>query len=347
MKLRIPSPPDLKPTIIQMQSSNGNDLKEQDGKRKRRRSSSSLSNSTPSEIEKRKKEHRTAHSIIEKKRRIRMNREFEALKFIIPAVRNNLLNNGDQPNSNQGEGLYKLTILQSAVDYIKYLHGIILLQNDVITKNKHKDNEEESYDNDKRNDEGENDNNDVNDDFQFNLNFAKVDIKTEDYRNLEIDFNFIELFESIRSQSQISKSSNSSISPSIKNSSTEMTKIKSSTTSEYSTPILGAISSPIFPTDSYPKIPLSIKDDFKFPLNPILRSPNPSPNLSTMISPNLMISHQFNSNIDTNGINFKLPCSALNSIEKLGIIKETNYKDPISTEVVNDDSVTSIKSLLN
>lgn len=181
----LPLPPDLKPTIIQMQNGD-NEEPEQNKlpepvqmnaqgsgakggsngkpKKKRRRSSSSLI--SQNEIEKRRREHKTAHSIIEKKRRIRMNREFEALKFMIPACRNNL-----NSSNNNGEGMYKLTILQSTVDYIRYLHSIVNLQKDEISKYNPRWAQEED------------------------LDFANADVDTDSYRNLENEYDFAKLFD--------------------------------------------------------------------------------------------------------------------------------------------------------
>ncbi|ODQ59752.1 hypothetical protein WICANDRAFT_78389 [Wickerhamomyces anomalus NRRL Y-366-8] len=192
----IPSPPDLKPTIIQMQNSSENITPSEESvdpkfvppnnsqpseqpKRKRRRSSASLI--SQNEIEKRRREHKTAHSIIEKKRRIRMNREFEALKFIVPACRNNL-----STSNNNGEGMYKLTILQATVDYIKYLHQVINIQQDEINKN-------QSYPNISDQD----------------LDFAKIDVDTDSYRNLDIEYDFNKLFKDFQSQASSSSSSSS------------------------------------------------------------------------------------------------------------------------------------------
>lgn len=202
MKVNIPPPPDLKPTIIQMQSTNSinnsfgdnniiemnpDQLQQQQQQsitvlkqKRRRRSSTSLAAITPSELAQRQKEHKTAHSNIEKKRRIKMNREFEALKFLIPAIRNNLIggSTGGESTLSNGEALYKLTVLQSTVDYIKYLHGVVLLQDQELKR-------EARYEEDK-------------DGFDA-LSFAKVDINTEQYRNLETEFNFKKLFEDYKS----------------------------------------------------------------------------------------------------------------------------------------------------
>ncbi|ONH67429.1 Transcriptional regulator of form adherence 6 [Cyberlindnera fabianii] len=221
--MRIPSPPELKPTIIQMQSTDTTEesavsdrpvddaatvsapASTQDGdqktKKKRRRSSSSLV--SQNEIEKRRREHKTAHSIIEKKRRIRMNREFEALKFLIPACRNNL-----NTSSNNGEGMYKLTILQSTVDYIRYLHSVINIQKSELESKSPEWAQEE-------------------------LQFAQVDVNTDDYRNLENDFNFTKLFEEYNNSTlQATTSTSSHATTSIQNaSSNSLPSVSASATS--------------------------------------------------------------------------------------------------------------------
>jgi len=239
----IPSPPDLKPTIIQMQNIESNQSQTDDSidpkftpkenssqqqqinqpKRKRRRSSSSLI--SQNELEKRKKEHKTAHSIIEKKRRIRMNREFEALKYLIPACRNNLGQNGGggggngngNGNGNNGEGMYKLTILQATVDYIKYLHQVINIQQDELQQQQQQQqvNQFDDDDNDQDQDEDQ-------DEAFNNLDFAKIDVDTDSYRNLDIDFDFNKLFAGLNKEG----SSSGSISGSNTSSRQQPNKIK-------------------------------------------------------------------------------------------------------------------------
>ncbi|KAI0461551.1 hypothetical protein LJB42_000849 [Komagataella kurtzmanii] len=101
----------------------------------KRRRRSTLTESKE-EIAKKKKELKAAHSIIEKKRRIKMNREFEALKYMIPACRSSvysLMSNsvGTYP-AQDSANMHKLTILQSTVEYIKYLHQCIRLMRSEI-----------------------------------------------------------------------------------------------------------------------------------------------------------------------------------------------------------------------
>ncbi|KAM9918552.1 hypothetical protein OXX59_008579, partial [Metschnikowia pulcherrima] len=106
----IPAPPKLKTTIIQLNKdvdpednnyevlSNeyssdtskstslciSNSSNEEPAKKRRRCSSSRIGEE---ELVKRKTETKQLHSLIEKRRRIKINREFEALKYLIPACR--------------------------------------------------------------------------------------------------------------------------------------------------------------------------------------------------------------------------------------------------------------------
>lgn len=66
--------------------------------------------------EKRKHARKTAHSEIERRRRSKINLQFDALKELVPACHSN--NNN---NSNGNNGLHKLVILQATVEYIRYL----------------------------------------------------------------------------------------------------------------------------------------------------------------------------------------------------------------------------------
>ena len=54
---------------------------------------------------------KTAHSIIERRRRSKMNEEFETLKGMIPACR--------------GQSMHKLAILQAGIDYMRYLEQCV------------------------------------------------------------------------------------------------------------------------------------------------------------------------------------------------------------------------------
>lgn len=159
-------------------------------KKKRRRSSANIDSH---ELAKRKHETKQLHSVIEKKRRIKINREFEALKYIIPACRNpttninesnsssskSITNNSNNNNNNNKiDGMYKLTILKSSVEYILYLHHIIQQQHNIINSS----------------------NNNSNLNYDYDINFTKMPLDVNQYRNLEIDYSFNGLIdESIKS----------------------------------------------------------------------------------------------------------------------------------------------------
>ncbi|CAH2350519.1 transcriptional regulator of yeast form adherence 6 [[Candida] railenensis] len=164
-------------------------------KKKRRRSSANVDSE---ELAKRKSETKQLHSIIEKRRRIKINREFEALKYLIPACRSTHTpastsgKKSDQPsspsshntivsnsgsasnNGNKIDGMYKLTILKSSVEYILYLHHIIKQQHKLLQQSK-----DSSY--------------------NFEINFAKIPLDVNQYRNIDKEFDFKHLidFESI------------------------------------------------------------------------------------------------------------------------------------------------------
>lgn len=326
----IPSPPDLKPTIIQMQNVDSNDQnqesvdpkfspvqqqsnQQQPAKRKRRRSSSALV--SQNELDKRRKEHKTAHSIIEKKRRIRMNREFEALKYIIPACRNNL-----STSNNNGEGMYKLTILQATVDYIKYLHNVINIQHEELIKTS----DSEIVDDD--------------------LNFAKVDIDTDGYRNLDNDFDFNKLLDEINTSASSSEGRNSN-STSKRPKDLSITKFRSRSLSESYQPLPSPLITPeLFPSQTPNATPATnyrtINQDFQF------RPTTTNTKKSEFQLPKPALSNQ------------SLLSSKASSDSKLGIINElvspfdqsANQENSASNALLSmkrDSSVASIKSLLN
>ncbi|KAL7662393.1 BHLH domain-containing protein [[Candida] zeylanoides] len=207
--MTLPAPPVLKTTIIQL----NRELDQEDrnyeiltnnyggldaraaepfveecasssAKKKRRRSSANIDSE---ELAKRKNETKQLHSIIEKRRRIKINREFEALKYLIPACRSthtpapkkaaagsasNANNNG-----NKIDGMYKLTILKSSVEYILYLHHIIQQQHQTIVSNN------------------------LGDDFE--IDFARVPLDVNQYRNIDREFDFRALAEDcVESQPQ-------------------------------------------------------------------------------------------------------------------------------------------------
>ncbi|KAF8536478.1 hypothetical protein BDD12DRAFT_890139 [Trichophaea hybrida] len=68
---------------------------------------SSTTNATTS----RKVARKTAHSLIERRRRSKMNAEFESLKNLVPACR--------------GVEMHKLAILQASIEYVRYLEGCV------------------------------------------------------------------------------------------------------------------------------------------------------------------------------------------------------------------------------
>lgn len=212
-KEAMPSPPVLKTTIIQLNkeldqvdnnyeilTNEYNQNKEStsvsttsipastvgsiQGKKKRRRSSANVDSD---ELLKRKNDTKQLHSIIEKRRRIKINREFEALKYLIPACRLTSSSSGNSKNgtgANNGskiDGMYKLTILKSSVEYILYLHHIIQQQHNLINANM------------------------GNNKYNFDIDFAKIPLDVNTYRNINKDFNFKQLITSI----QDSPSSNS------------------------------------------------------------------------------------------------------------------------------------------
>lgn len=143
--------------------------------RKRRRSSI---NNSKEELERKKKELKTQHSIIEKRRRIKMNREFEALKFLVPACRLSILTGiTDGNNFDTSNMMHKLTILQSTVEYIKYLHLIIkLMKLQMLIPKDTRENTKSCFQ--KNN----------------NLKFVDFDLDLQSYRDIENDFNFEDLF---------------------------------------------------------------------------------------------------------------------------------------------------------
>ena len=148
--------------------------------KKRRRSS--LTNNSKEELARKKKELKTQHSIIEKRRRIKMNREFEALKFLVPACRVNILSGLNEGNHfDNSNMMHKLTILQSTVEYIKYLHLIIkLMKLQMLIP---KDTRPTMKNWLKKND---------------NLNFVDFDLDLQAYRDLEKEYDFESLFLTIQ-----------------------------------------------------------------------------------------------------------------------------------------------------
>ncbi|KAF8253412.1 hypothetical protein K440DRAFT_642369 [Wilcoxina mikolae CBS 423.85] len=67
--------------------------------------------STTTSTTSRKVARKTAHSLIERRRRSKMNAEFESLKNLVPACR--------------GVEMHKLAILQASIEYVRYLEGCV------------------------------------------------------------------------------------------------------------------------------------------------------------------------------------------------------------------------------
>lgn len=189
--MHLPSPPSLKTTIIQLNkdidpednnyeilnnvynpASSGsspslNAIPAEQPKKKRRRSSSFVDDD---ELARRKNETKQLHSIIEKRRRIKINREFEALKYIIPACRNTeggTKKGASSNNSSKIDGMYKLTILKSSVEYILYLHHIIQKQHELLELTPI--------------------------DYTYDTSYTQVPIDVNQYRNIDKEFHFSDL----------------------------------------------------------------------------------------------------------------------------------------------------------
>lgn len=171
-------------------------------KKKRRRSTANIDSE---ELAKRKNETKQLHSIIEKRRRIKINREFEALKYLIPACRNcNTGSSGGSAtptsstkkastnsnnNGNKIDGMYKLTILKSSVEYILYLHHIIQKQHQLLSLISAKDTNGGILAEKLKAFE------------DFDIDFAKVPLNVNQYRNIDKDFNFKDLMQDLDGRS--------------------------------------------------------------------------------------------------------------------------------------------------
>lgn len=193
--MQFPAPPLLKTTIIQLNrdidpednnyeiltneysnntstsfsSSQSATSVEEQPRKKRRRSSSFVDEE---ELTRRRNETKQLHSIIEKRRRIKINREFEALKYLIPACRNtdNNTKRGSNNANNNGskiDGMYKLTILKSAVEYILYLHYIIQKQHNLLSQ--------------------------VTDNYDYDVAYSTVPLDVNQYRDIDKEFDFADL----------------------------------------------------------------------------------------------------------------------------------------------------------
>lgn len=189
--MRLSAPPLLKTTIIQLNKdidpednnyeilTNGyNDgLKgvvsvpfstEEAPRKKRRRSSSFVDDE---ELAKRRTETKQLHSVIEKRRRVKINREFEALKYLIPACRSSTDPSSKRllgtNTTSKIDGMYKLTILKAAVEYMLYLHHVVREQHNALEK--------------------------VLDTYNYDVGFCNVTLDVNQYRNIDQEFNFSDL----------------------------------------------------------------------------------------------------------------------------------------------------------
>lgn len=190
--MQLPAPPLLKTTIIQLNkdidpvdnnyeiltneySNNGTAMtslslslaiSEDQPRKKRRRSSLFVDDE---ELARRRNETKQLHSIIEKRRRVKINREFEALKYLIPACPTTDASTkraSSNSNSSKIDGMYKLTILKSAVEYILYLHHIIQRQHSLLAHH---------------------------DEYRYDIAYTTVPLDVNQYRNIDKEFDFGEL----------------------------------------------------------------------------------------------------------------------------------------------------------
>ena len=109
----LPPPPTRSRRIIQMKPG-GSERKTpaaaQEKSDKKKTGGHSRTNSSTTAAGK-KTARKTAHSIIERRRRSKMNEEFETLKEMVPACR--------------GQSMHKLAILQAGIDYMRYLEKCV------------------------------------------------------------------------------------------------------------------------------------------------------------------------------------------------------------------------------
>lgn len=189
--MHLPGPPLLKTTIIQLNKdidpednnyeiltnewspatsfAASPQISDEQPRKKRRRSSLFVDDE---ELARRRHETKQLHLIIEKRRRIKINREFEALKYLIPACRNTdqgTKRNLAHSNNNNGskiDGMYKLTILKLAVEYILYLHHIVQKQHQMLS---------------------------LASNYKYDVAFASIPLDVNQYRNIDREFDFGEL----------------------------------------------------------------------------------------------------------------------------------------------------------
>lgn len=115
----LPSPPSRPYTILQAQGGSHETKKPTGGSGKvtKRRNS----NATSSE---KKEARKIAHSDIERRRRLKINEQFDQLRSLVPACTQ------FKDASGGDSGLHKLEILEHTVKYIEHLHTCLDLTND-------------------------------------------------------------------------------------------------------------------------------------------------------------------------------------------------------------------------
>lgn len=107
----LPPPPTRSRRIIQMKPDDKNKARQTaTEKADKKKATNSRTNSATTAAVK-KTARKTAHSIIERRRRSKMNEEFETLKSMIPAC--------------TGQPMHKLAILQAGIDYMRYLEQCV------------------------------------------------------------------------------------------------------------------------------------------------------------------------------------------------------------------------------
>lgn len=179
--MHIPEPPRFKTTIIQLNKDIDPEdnnyevltneysptafVKQEDAPRRKRRRSSSTAEEM--ELARRRSRTKQIHSMIEKRRRTKINREFEALKYLIPACRSCEATGVGANSANKIDGMYKLTILRTAVEYILYLHHVVQQQHRLLKENVPL--------------------------YSYNVGYLECPLDVNQYRNIDQEFSFHEL----------------------------------------------------------------------------------------------------------------------------------------------------------
>ena len=121
-EIKLPPPPTRPRKIIQMKPKDGktaaagadgtaHTAAQRSPSNYRAHGRTNSSHGAPTSTGSKKTARKTAHSIIERRRRSKMNEEFDTLKEMIPAC--------------QGQAMHKLAILQSGIDYVRYLEQCV------------------------------------------------------------------------------------------------------------------------------------------------------------------------------------------------------------------------------